>query len=133
MLRVPSALKTIFASPAGNIKAHCLLRVFLGAGHGRCHRMSKRKVTIQELIKENRPRAYLTLSPAVVRNKETGVRVENEMEIAVEIDGVSAVSNNSVTVSRFFIKTQSHAVQTGIGSKLTRVHQFCSFRPKNLR
>src|SRR5229473_390135 len=123
----------IFAAPAGNIKARCLLRVFLGAGHRGSRRMSKRKVTIQELIKENCPRAYLTLSPAVVRNKETGVRVENEMEIAVEIDGVSAVPNNPVAVSRFFIKTQSHAIQTGIGSKLTRVHQFCGFRPKNLR
>src|SRR6266404_2827530 len=123
----------IFASPTGNIKARCLLRVFLGAGHRGSRRMSKWKVTIEEPIKQNRPRAYLALSPAVVRNKETGVRVKNEMEIAVEIDGVSAVPNNPVAVSRFFIETQSHAVQTGIGSKLTRVHQFCSFRLKNLR
>src|SRR5260370_26733300 len=122
----------IFASPAGNIKARCLLRVFLGAGHRGSRRMSKREVTIQQLIKENRPRAHLTFSPAVVGNKETGVRVENEVKIAVEIDGVSAVPNNPVSVSRFFIETQRSAVQTGIGSKLTRVHQFCSFRLKNL-
>src|SRR5258708_11275638 len=56
----------IFASPAGNVKASRLLGVFLGAGHRDRGRRSKRQVTIQELIKENRPRAHLTFSRAVV-------------------------------------------------------------------
>src|SRR5437879_5063002 len=69
----------IFASAAGNVKTRCLLCVFFGAGHWARSRRSKRQVTIQELIKENRPRAHLTFSRAVVRHKETDVRIENEV------------------------------------------------------
>jgi len=87
----------IFASPAGNIKARCL------AGASSLALATGSRVSNESNDREIYQRSSVLIqplsAPAVVRNKETDVRVENEMEMRCGNRRlVSAVSNNPVAV-----------------------------------
>src|SRR5262249_57758963 len=60
------------------------------------------------------------------------VRIENQMQVAVEVGCVAAMTNDAVAVPGFFIKAESHAVKSLIGRELAGMHQLRGLGTENL-
>ena len=67
-----------------------------------------------------------------VRNEKTDVLVQHQVQIAVEVNRVSAVADNSMTVPRFFIKAVTHRIRRIVERKQPAMHQARRLRLENV-
>jgi hypothetical protein len=58
----------------------------------------------------------------VVRDKKANLRIRDQVQIAVEVLGVSGVADDPVSVTGFFIEARRHGIHVGMIFELTRMH-----------
>ena len=70
----------------------------------------ERKIPVQECFEQDSARARLSLASAVVGDEKSHVLVEDEMQIAVEENGVAPMSDDPLAISRLLVETVGHGV-----------------------
>src|SRR6185312_15642765 len=63
--------------------------------------------------------------------KEANIGVGNDVQVAVEVSSVAAVSDDAMPISGLLIKSQTHAQGRWIRSEGSRVHQLRRLRLEN--
>src|SRR5215472_12757197 len=77
-------------------------------------------------------RADLALSRRIIGNEKSHACIPNQMKVAVEVDGVSAVPDDLMSVAVLLIKAQCHGIQLRVKAVLPRVHLSRSLRAQDL-
>src|SRR5207237_2618911 len=90
---------------SGNFFGVCRAFCFL------TRRRREGKISVEKCFEQNGARARFSLSSAVVRDEKSYIFIEDEMQIAVEKDRVTAVPDDPLAVSRLFVKAIGHGVQ----------------------
>src|SRR5258707_4858097 len=81
-----------------------------------------REGAIQKVIPQRATRADLAFAGAVVRNEETNPVFQHEMQVAMEVDRIAAMSDDASPVTRLFIEAYTHAIERRAKPELAGMH-----------
>src|SRR5437667_7485910 len=107
------------------------LRILGGSAYLRTRRRFIRKIAIEKLVPHRLARTDLAFSSAVVGNKKAEIRIRYQVQVAMEILSVAAMSDDAMPISFLFIEAECHGIHVGQVFKLTGMYELRRLRPQN--
>ena len=122
--RVQHAQGAVVAA-AGQVPARHPRGVGLGRGRGRQVRSRRREIAVEEGVEDRRPDhlGAALVAGAVERHEDADVRVQQQVQVAVEVVRVAGVADDALAVAVFMVEAQGVAVQARRIGALLGVHQ----------
>src|SRR5262245_49445790 len=114
--------KRLLSTPAQDVRARDGLCVVFRS-RGSCTGCCVGIVTIQKRMPQVQSSPTAATPGTVVGNKEAELLVQHQVQVAVEEDRVAGVSDDSMSVARFFIEPVTHRIRCVVEGEQPAVHQ----------
>src|SRR5215813_10483306 len=103
---VGDAEEGVLRPPACHVIAGNSLGVICRLGESRDVRPPIRKIAVHKVFPQRAARADLAFSRRIIRNEESHACIQHQMKVAVEVDGVATVPDDSMSVAVLLIESQ---------------------------